>query len=1137
MALQLRVKRPVITSRLTGAFVAIAALLLQPFGALPIVRATSAFSQPTATVNRISPYVSSSVDGELYQSLTLSFNYDSQSMDATPSVDTFQYGWSNSSSSGALGTLNGATGNDAGEIGSVSISLPSSALSTGLTVNAAVSANSDTDQVVMTNIKLEGTLKPVLEQNAVCDSGCEWATVAAAVAGEAGGSTITIKADSPKAVTSNILIDKPLTITGQAGASIATSGGNLVFTTTADAITISNLIFNKSDTTYQVLINVQGDDTVIDSNVFNGQYTAANDTSSRAIVASGGANNLVISGNKVNGMRQPAYLNNGSTGFISNNYVNGTRGWVVEKASDFSFSGNTWDDNAVDIAIIPGVDPADTPNNYSCRLAQMKADNDNANIEDQYPVYCPITPGTSTAYTVNGSTTATENEAGKWWFNRDPNTATPYTFTGAQESTGTGSLFVPAIGTNPSDKFVGEYFVANLLDDTGAISFDYRLADGVATSKANQVYMNLYVNYSSATNYGDCVYNVVATDGSAGWHTLSFAPNGTYDVRTRSSAAPNVCPAKPTDLPATAYVRAISLNVGDTSANDAGVSAYLDNVRVEKVTQTAVYDFEADTTKPTVSLVAPTAGALNPPEIIVDASDDQGLNRVTANVRNAANAIVLSCSPFANGAKSYRLTCAVPTTLPDGAYSVKYNASDTTGNISNTGTINFSVDRSAPDVTIENPSQGAAVRASVAVRGVVTDANPMASYLRITGPNGYVVTSYYSDGRAAHEYAWNTIGLVDGTYTVRFEARDAAGNKDAGSVQDVKVQVDNTKGTTVVSSPSENAIASSDFMVNATSSDDGSGIARGVANLYRADGALLNSCYNEAVSPAQSIRDFNCTVDVDSLEDGDYYLKVNASDKAGNVTNTVIRNFNVDKTDPVLDVTTPQPDSEYTTAQDITVTGTVSDNTDINRVVMFVDASNNGSRQVEREFAAQTGGAFSFTVPAGSLSAGEHRLVVNAYDEANNNTTVWIDFVVNPVPIGIPGPIDGEEEEPGNEPQEQPAVVTPTPASSSNSNSANANPLTSVPSAVQQPSFATAFIAAPSQTTPAAAASETEDGDILGTTATENDEDGDVAGASDKAGWSIGEMAWYWWVVGVLGAMGLWLLIAAGIRRLRGAEA
>ena len=1224
MALKLRAKRPFISTRLTGTFVAIAALLLQPFGALPIASAASIALSPTShTIDGASggSRAESSTSAAGYHGLSLSFNFDINKLEPSK---TLTYGWRTSAGTDQeLGSVEGETntGGNPGpnEIGQRTVSLPNAAAVSDLKLvfKHNGSANGANDRVEITNITLNGSQ---VEQNTVCDSNCEWTTVVDAVNGEAAGSTITIKADSPKTVTSTILVNKPLTITGQAGAKIQTSGSNLVFTTTGNNVIISNLAFEKTDTAFQELINVQGDDTTVSGNTFSGQYTPANNTTSRALVVSGGANGLTIDGNGITGMRQPAYINNGATGTITNNFVSGSRGWVVEKASDFSFSGNTWSDNFLDIAIIPGVNPESTVNNYSCRIAQIKSDNSNAKVEDQYPAYCPVVPGPTANYTVNGSTTAAENEAGKWWFNRDANTATAYNFTAAQKTTGVGSLFVPAIGTNPSDKFIAEYFVANKLDDTGSISFDYRLGDGVAASKANHVYMNVYVNYSSTTNYGDCVYSVSATDGSTGWHALPFAPNGIYDVRTRSSAAPNVCPSKPSDLPATAYVRAIALNLGDTSSNDAGVSAYFDNVRVEKVVQTAVYDFEPDTTKPTVSLIAPAAGALNPSEIVVDASDDQALNRVTANVRNASNAIVASCSPSANGAKTYRLTCGVPNTLADGQYTVRYNASDASGNVSATSTVIFSVDRTAPDVAIAAPAQGSAVRGAVTVKGEISDANRMTSYLRITGPNGYVVASYFADGRAAHEYAWNTTGLTDGLYTIRFEARDAAGNKDAGSVRDIQVTVDNTKGTTILNAPAEGTVFKADFTVEATSTDVGSGIARGVANLYRADGTLLKTCYNQVVSPAQSSRDFSCDVDVDTLQDGAYYLRVNASDRAGNVTNTVTRTFTVDKTAPgapALSVNTASGEA-LTTGRSTNSYGIVANwnqpsSDTVKYVYKYWNAIPGNPYKESSPYTVEVNG----TSQSGVFNQGEgtHYLQIVAVDAVGNQSAGSNVFEIRydttapaveagddqdveglsatlspetdaveqmaweqvsgpgtatftPVPNGSDVRVDVDEEgeyvfrltardSAGNESEDTVTVTfneaddttpvdnggtdtgTGTNGGSSNGTSANpltVNPLTNVASA-NAPSFAAAFIGSANQGTPSETAEDSDTGDVLGTTVTESDDEGEVAGANDQAGWSIEDMAWYWWVLAVLGIMGLWLLLAAAIRRFRGSEA
>ena len=52
---------------------------------------------------------------------------------------------------------------------------------------------------------------------------------------------------------------------------------------------------------------------------------------------------------------------------------------------------------------------------------------------------------------------------------------------------------------------------------------------------------------------------------------------------------------------ANATIRAIALNVGDTSLNDTGVSGYLDNVVVKTSNTVTTYDFDPDTTVPTVS--------------------------------------------------------------------------------------------------------------------------------------------------------------------------------------------------------------------------------------------------------------------------------------------------------------------------------------------------------------------------------------------------------------------------------------------------------------------------------------------------------------------------------------------------------
>jgi hypothetical protein len=80
--------------------------------------------------------------------------------------------------------------------------------------------------------------------------------------------------------------------------------------------------------------------------------------------------------------------------------------------------------------------------------------------------------------------------------------------------------------------------------------------------------------------------------------------------------------------------------------------------------------------------------------------------------------------------------------------------------------------------------------------------------------------------------------------------------------------------------------------MNINSTDTGSAIAKVVANLYGPSG-LIGPCTNQTINPVMASVDFTCVVDVDTLTDAAYYVKTNAVDAAGNLSNTVTWNFTV----------------------------------------------------------------------------------------------------------------------------------------------------------------------------------------------------------------------------------------------------
>lgn len=106
-----------------------------------------------------------------------------------------------------------------------------------------------------------------------------------------------------------------------------------------------------------------------------------------------------------------------------------------------------------------------------------------------------------------------------------------------------------------------------------------------------------------------------------------------------------------------------------------------------------------DQTRPEVALTAPTsAGPTASIDIEVEVTDDVGLDRIVANVYSG-DELVQSTQTAADGASAATHTASV--TVPDGEYTIRYNAHDLAGNVSRTHTFDVRVDGTAPTVTVK----------------------------------------------------------------------------------------------------------------------------------------------------------------------------------------------------------------------------------------------------------------------------------------------------------------------------------------------------------------------------------------------------------------------------------------------------
>jgi len=228
------------------------------------------------------------------------------------------------------------------------------------------------------------------------------------------------------------------------------------------------------------------------------------------------------------------------------------------------------------------------------------------------PLYGVITPNVSAATVVSETVSG---DTAEWMFNRDTSTSTPYTFTNDAVKTGPGSLYVKPIGANPKDKFIAEYFAKTAVKDFKWVKYDFKIAGNGTGADSDNFYLNVYATIDNSNEYYDCRFDYVPKVAAAKTRTATFNANATpVHVQKRGSRIAE-CPTTLKEMPAGSYVRALAINVGDTTASDQGLAGYLDNVQVRKATTTYAYDF-APLSAPT--LVAPANDATVNGKVLVN---------------------------------------------------------------------------------------------------------------------------------------------------------------------------------------------------------------------------------------------------------------------------------------------------------------------------------------------------------------------------------------------------------------------------------------------------------------------------------------------------------------------------------------
>ncbi len=210
---------------------------------------------------------------------------------------------------------------------------------------------------------------------AITVNGTSYATLQEAVAAAQDNDTIHIQNDIT--IDSTVTINRPLTITANDGVTVTASSTGESFNLSNDAA-LNGLTINLTAKALDHVVMMDSNSTV-ENCTFTGQYNSGDGEVSRALVVKAGAENIAITGNTFSHLRQPGYINN-SSGTITNNTVDNTRGWVITGDATVSLTGNTFADNAVDICIISNNN--DT-NNYAGKTTALSSGNNGAYVQNQ----------------------------------------------------------------------------------------------------------------------------------------------------------------------------------------------------------------------------------------------------------------------------------------------------------------------------------------------------------------------------------------------------------------------------------------------------------------------------------------------------------------------------------------------------------------------------------------------------------------------------------------------------------------------------------------------------------------------------------------------------------------------------------
>ncbi|MDR1239911.1 MAG: Ig-like domain repeat protein [Treponema sp.] len=247
------------------------------------------------------------------------------------------------------------------------------------------------------------------------------------------------------------------------------------------------------------------------------------------------------------------------------------------------------------------------------------------------------------------------------------------------------------------------------------------------------------------------------------------------------------------------------------------------------------------------------------------------------------------------------------------------------------------VSTAAPVTTVQSPQLGKYSRREITVSGVASDANGIAEVL-VSMDNG--VTYQKAEGGERWSLNLNTAAYLDGAYSVLLRTIDKYGVE---SFSNTLINIDNTPPEITLGAPRDGEMAGTFLGVAglAVSGLDVTGQAHDAVGLESLSIKMINlqdvsRQVSFAVNPNFVIQE---SLDVSRLPAGQYSLKLNALDFAGNET-TVTRNVfvSLNRNASELALVNPMPGEHHTGP--LVISGQITGSVIPSQVTLQIDGQN-----------------------------------------------------------------------------------------------------------------------------------------------------------------------------------------------------